>query len=283
MRFTRFACFDWSGAAAERPAGIALAVAGSEGPPRLVERRWSRPDALAWLRDVAGAGEPMLIGIDFSPALPFVDAGCYFPGWSRTPPDAVGLWALVEAMSADDPHLGIASFLCDAQVARYFRQHGSRLGDRFGERGGGRLRIVERRTPGAASCFNLVGASQVGKASLTGMRLLHALRGTLPIWPFDPLPPRGPVLVEIYTTIAARAAGIAPGRSKVRDTDALRLGLARLGSPDHPPLARYDDHATDAILTAAWLRTVAHDAALWAPAALTPAIAATEGWTFGVP
>ena len=44
-----------------------------------------------------------------------------------------------------------------------------------------------------------------------------------------------------------------------------------------------DDHTTDAILTAAWLRRAAHDPALWSPSALTPEIARTEGWTFGVP
>lgn len=282
MRFTRFACFDWSGAATERPAGIALAVAEADGSPRLVERRWSRAEALDWLRDVAASGEPILLGIDFSPALPFADAGAYFPGWPDTPENAPALWAMVEALSADDPYLGAGGVLRHPTIARYFRQHGGRLGDRFGPRGGGRLRAIERFTPGAASCFNLVGANQVGKASLTGMRLLDALHGTLPIWPFDPLPPRGPVLVEVYTTIAARSAGVAPGRSKIRDAVALRDALARLGSPDHAPLVRYDDHATDAILTAAWLRTVADDPALWSPAGLTDEIAATEGWTFGV-
>ena len=40
--------------------------------------------------------------------------------------------------------------------------------------------------------------------------------------------------------------------------------------------------ATDAIVTAAWLRRAASDPALWAPPALTPAIARSEGWTFGV-
>jgi len=43
-----------------------------------------------------------------------------------------------------------------------------------------------------------------------------------------------------------------------------------------------DDHGADAILTAAWMRAVAGQAGLWAPAALDPKIAATEGWTFGV-
>ena len=114
------------------------------------------------------------------------------------------------------------------------------------------------------------------------MRLLHALDGRIPVWPFDPLPDTGPVIVEIYTAIAARAAGIRKGRSKIRDAATLDTALAAIGSAPHVPLARYDDHATDAILTAAWLRTNAPRADLWSPAAMTPRVARTEGWTFGV-
>jgi len=134
----------------------------------------------------------------------------------------------------------------------------------------------------------------VAKASFAGMRLLHAIDGRIPIWPFDPLPARGPyngpdngpyrgmVIVEIYTAIAARAAGIARGRSKIRDAATLDDALAAIGSGPHVPLPRYDDHATDAILTAAWLRTHAARRDLWHPADMTPLVARTEGWTFGV-
>jgi hypothetical protein len=51
-----------------------------------------------------------------------------------------------------------------------------------------------------------------------------------------------------------------------------------------PParLSRYDDHSTDALLTAAWLRGAAQSAAFWQPKLLTEEIRQTEGWTFGV-
>lgn len=133
------------------------------------------------------------------------------------------------------------------------------------------------------SCFNLVGASQVGKSSLTGMRVLHRLRGKLPLWPFDPLPAEGPVLVEIYTALAARLAGMRKGISKIRDAATLDAMLAAFRSDPHAQLPRYDDHATDAILSAAWLRVAADQPGLWSPARLTPELAITEGWTFGVP
>ena len=115
------------------------------------------------------------------------------------------------------------------------------------------------------------------------MRVLHRLGGRIPVWPFDPVPPSGPVIVEIYTTIAARAAGVRNGRSKVRDAAALRAGLEALGARGDVRLDRYDDHSTDALLTAAWLRRAALRPELWRPIGMTEQIARTEGWTFGVP
>jgi hypothetical protein len=114
------------------------------------------------------------------------------------------------------------------------------------------------------------------------MRVLHRLGGTLPIWPYDPVPANGSLIVEIYTSIAARDAGLPKGRSKVRDSATLDVALAALGSDPPAVLARYDDHATDAMMGSAWLRIAASDPALWAPAGLTPTLAHTEGWTFGV-
>lgn len=290
-KFEHYACFDWSGQAVARPKGLALAtIAAEEGArPQLLRPQggWSRQAALDWLLSQAVAGTDMLIGMDLSPTFPFIDAGAYFPDWEHSPAAARALWALVDALCAEDEHLGASSFVQHDEARRYFRHGKDDTGDRFGALGTGRLRAVEhhqRRTKQAnsASCFNLVGAAQVGKSSLTGMRVLHRLAGRIPIWPFDPVPESGPVIVEIYTSIAARAAGIAGGRSKVRDADALHQALANLGAPPPAPLLAHDDHSTDALITAAWLRNAAHDIALWQPEALDDTIRRTEGWTFGV-
>ena len=128
----------------------------------------------------------------------------------------------------------------------------------------------------------MVGAGQVGKSSLTGMRILHQLNGRIPIWPFDPVPERGPLIVEIYTSIAARAAGLPKGRSKTHDRAGLEAALCALSAPVPEKLLRYDDHATDAIITAAWLQRAAANRALWQPEMLNSQIIETEGWTFGV-
>ncbi|MFD1034992.1 hypothetical protein ACFQ15_10045 [Sphingomonas hankookensis] len=284
-RFTRFAAIDWSGQAVARPKGLAVAEL-VDGAPTLVVRDggWSRGAIRDWLAALAEEGADMLIGLDLSPALPFVDRGSYFPGWDAAPGDARALWALVDALAADDPHLAATSVVAHDELSRHFRRQRA-CGDLFSG-GRGRLRVCEERQLAAqlspTSCFNLVGAAQVGKSSLTGMRVLQRLDGTVPIWPFDPVPDSGPVLVEIYTTIAARAAGVRKGRSKLRDAASLDAALAVLGNRPHVPIGRYDDHATDALLSAAWLRAVAGDAALWRPDAMTAEVARTEGWTFGV-
>lgn len=288
LNFTDFIAIDWSGQAVERPKGLAVArAAAGTAAPELVapEGGWSRQAIHDWLVDLADGGTRALIGLDLSPAFPFADAGAFFPGWEESPGDARALWQMVDALSAGDPHLAATSFVAHPHARRHFRQRGD-CGDLFPP-GRGRFRVCEhgqellRLSP--YSCFNLVGASQVGKSSLTGMRVLHRLAGRVPIWPFDPLPPQGPVIVEIYTALAARLAGMRKGISKIRDAETLDTMLAAFGSGRHARLARYDDHSTDAILSAAWLRAVAHDAALWNPPALTPELARTEGWTFGVP
>ncbi len=289
--FSQFACFDWSGQAVARPKGLALASIGAAPDARPQLHRpdggWSRGAALDWLIDRADEGSDMLIGIDLSPTFPFVDAGAYFPGWSDSPADARSLWALADDLCRDDPHLGASGFVGHTEARRYFRHGRDDVGDRFGSAGIGRLRAVEHhqratRQANSASCFNLVGAAQVGKSSLTGMRVLHQLAGRIPVWPFDPVPAHGPLIVEIYTSMAARAAGLPANRSKIRDRATLETALQAFDAPPPARLARYDDHSTDALLTAAWLRHVHLRPEFWTPEALSPHIARVEGWTFGV-
>lgn len=289
-RFRRFAAIDWSGARGDRLPGIAVALCEAGGTaPSLVPAprgRWSRQDVLGWIAAEAPAGD-LLIGLDLGMAFAHADHGAFFPHWNDTPADAPSLWALVERLCQDDAHLGADGLVDHVDASRHFRRPGGRAGDLFPP-GAGRMRVTElesrrQRLANPVSNFNLVGAAQVGKSSLTGMRVLHRLSGSVTIWPFDPLPDRGTVLVEIYTSIAALAAGLPRGRTKVRDPQTLDRALAALGSEPHTPLERYTDHMTDALVTAAWLRQVHADPALWKPSALTATIAATEGWTFGVP
>lgn len=280
--FRRFAAIDWSGAKGRRHKGIALAVCDEgDAAPELVappDGVWSRTGILDWL--LAHRTDPMLVGFDMSFCAPFVERGAYLPGES-TQTDAKSFWAYLDANSPDED-LGAASFLDNRRGVHFY------LGAADGEK----ARFLHFRRAEAVhndagfgkatTVYDAIGAAQVAKASFAGMRLLHHLDGRVAVWPFDPMPASGMTIVEIYTAIAARAAGLRKGLSKLRTPEALDAALAALGSRPHTLLARYDDHSTDAILAAAWLRANVHRPELWAPAGLTDQIARTEGWTFGV-
>lgn len=291
-RFRHFLAIDWSGALGPRQKGIAVALCGlaNEAPALLRTAghlHWSREDVLDLL--LTGLPQDTLVGLDLGISLPFVDAGAFFPGWVQSPPTARALWALIDQVCTNDPHLSVASFVDHPQLSAYFRRHGGREGPHFhlphAPHRRGRMRVTEEAQARAGckpySNFNLVGAAQVGKSSLTGMRVLHRLGGQLPVWPIDPLPQEGSVVVEIYTALAAVAAGRSASRAKMTDYASLNTALAALGSPKVPGEGPIDDHSADALLTAVWLRIAATRAELWQPAELTAELAQTEGWTFG--
>jgi hypothetical protein len=294
-RFDHFLAIDWSGAKGERHKGIALALAhGDGGPPVLISPPpggWRRTEVMALLADLPAR---TLVGIDLGIALPFADAGAFFPGWDRSPTHARKLWALIDEICAGDPHLGVQSFVEHPEAARYFRHGKNREGDRFLLPGAitkeGRFRVTEGAQRAhkcrPVSNFNLVGAAQVGKSSLTGMRMLHQLRGKLNVWPIDPVPVatgplKGSVLVEIYTGLASRETAALGARTKLLTYADLDAALAVLGCPPVDECGVIDDHSSDALLTAAWLRKAAPERRRWNPRLLTAEIAWTEGWTFG--
>ena len=288
-RFERFAVIDWSGQNVARPKGIAIAVADRSGAaPRMIappERRWSRSDIVDWIRE--NARSDILIGLDLSPGLPFADHGSFFPGWVNSPRDAKTLWQVVETHSQDSRHLSASGFLGHDE-AREFFFHQTYRGQHYAP-ANGRLRRCEERQRSMnlapSSCFKLIGANQVGKSSLTGMRVLTRVNDVVPVWPFDPVPKCGALLIEIYTSIAALAGGRPGNRTKMRSWEELDAALTHSDIASHPTgkCGPVDDHTTDALLTAAWLSRAADRANLWQPAAMTDAIARTEGWTFGVP
>lgn len=279
-RFASFVAIDWSGAKGRRHKGIAIAEACGKAAPRLVRpgHAWSRHEVLDWLTGRAQA-EPTLFGFDFSFAPPFFERGAYLPGEAGVPDTARAFWAYVDSVAPDED-LGAASFLetvhrrhfyfgiADGVKADFvrFRQCDARLNAQGG-----------RKT---ASAYDPIGAAQVAKASFSGMRLLHRLSGKVAIWPMDPLPAHGSAVVEIYTRIYLRRAGLAG--TKLRSRSALDSALEALGSLPARLDFEPDDHQTDALITAAGMRALAGDPRAFAPDGLTDEIARREGWTFGV-
>jgi hypothetical protein len=280
-RFESYVAIDWSGAKGKRHKGIAIADARGDSAPRLVrpEHIWSRTEVLDWLLERAGR-EPTLFGFDFSLAPPLIERGEYLPGEPDVPKTAREFWAYVDARS-DDEDLGAASFLETAHRKHFYFgiadgvkagfMHFRQCDERLNEQGGRKI----------ASAYDAIGAAQVAKASFSGMRLAQRLDGKVAIWPFDPLPERGSVVVEIYTRIYLRRAGMSG--VKLRTRAELNRALAGLGSP--PARLRFEpnDHQTDALVTAAGMRQLTlTEPRAFAPQGLTPEIARSEGWTFGV-
>jgi hypothetical protein len=280
-RFASYVAIDWSGAKGRRHKGIAIAEARGEAAPRLVRSGhiWSREEVLRWLLARA-AREPTLFGFDFSFAPPIVERGEYLIGEPDVPKTARAFWAYVDA-KCDDEDLGAASFLeiahrrhfyfgiADGVKADFvrFRQCDARLNAQGG-----------RKT---ASAYDAIGAAQVAKASFSGMRFLHRLDGKVAIWPMDRLQAHGSAVVEIYTRIYLRRAGLTG--VKLRSRADLNRALNGLGSP--PARLRFEpnDHQTDALVTAAGMRALAlQEPGAFDPEGLTPEIARSEGWTFGV-
>jgi hypothetical protein len=279
--FAAYVAIDWSGAKGKRHKGIAIAEARGDAAPRLIRpgHIWSREEVLRWLLGQA-AKEPTLFGFDFSFAPPLIERGEYLPGEPGVPKTAREFWAYVDS-KCDDVDLGAASFLevfhrrhfyfgiADDVKANFvrFRQCDARLNSQGG-----------RKT---ASAYDAIGAAQVAKASFSGMRFLRRLDGKVAIWPMNPLPRHGSAVVEIYTRIYLRRAGLSG--VKLRSRAELNRALEGLGSP--PARLRFEpnDHQTDAMVTAAGMRQlVATEPRAFDPEGLTPYIAQAEGWTFGV-
>ena len=288
MRFAPTVAIDWSGAKGQRHKGIAIAEARGDQAPRLIRpgHVWSRCEVLDWLLERAKM-EPTLFGFDFSFAPPFAERGAYLPGEEGVPNNARDFWAYVDALS-DDDDLGAASFLerthrrhfyfgiADGIKADFvrFRQCDARLNAQGG-----------RKT---ASAYDAIGAAQVAKASFSGMRLLHRLNRKVAIWPFDfaqdrpmdPLEEGKSAVVEIYTRIYLRNAGMSG--KKLRSRAELNQALQNLGSK--PARLRFEpnDHQTDALVTAAGMLAHLGNPSAFTPPDLTPQLARTEGWTFGI-
>ncbi len=271
--FDGFIGIDWSGAAQPGYAGIAVARCGiGTSAPTLVKppaaKHWTRQAVLDWLLLQLRGRSRLLVGFDFAFAL---------PGETQPIP---ALWAAIEAHCAADADL-LGSGYVDADP-RFWRS---------GKQPVDWLAQPRRATEGACAAaglgqpqspLQLIGAKQVGKGALAGMRLLHRLRSGhqdhIAIWPFDKPgeDDRRSVCVEIYPRLFIRKAGL--GNAKLRTLDDLDTSLEALGSARYATRKMPDDHQADALVSAAGLRFLAGSQSVWAAGR-----GERDGWIFGVP
>jgi hypothetical protein len=283
--FDRFVGVDWSGAAGRLYSGIAVAecLTGT-GAPALTAppaRRWRRSDFVDWMTAQAGRGERLLVGIDCAFALPAPMASALL-GADYSAPE---LWAYV------DTHCAEAEDFFGGPFARHERHRSHFWHDGPRPTGFAELHRATEHACRAAglgapeSPLKLVGARQVGKGGLAGMRVLHALKtqlgGRFAVWPFDLPDDADIVCIELYPRLFMKMGG--HGNGKIRTLEALNRSLAALCSDAYAdPAEMLVDHETDALLAAAGLRFIAGDRAVWAPPGLDALAVRAEGWIFGV-
>jgi hypothetical protein len=283
--FDRFVGVDWSGAKGSAYSGIAVAECRQGvGAPLLIAppgRRWTRTDFAAWMTAQADTGERLLVGIDCAFALPALTASVLL-GEDYS---AAALWAHIDGICT---HAGdfFGGDYADHETHRPHFWRGGPRPEGFGEHHRATEHACRDAGLGAPeSPLKLVGARQVGKGGLAGMRVLHALKQALgdrfAVWPFDPADSASIVCVELYPRLFMRMA--AHGNGKVRTADQLNRCLAALGTAPHPgDGAAFSDHESDSLVGAAGLRFIAGDRMVWSPGGLDGLAMRAEGWIFGV-
>lgn len=273
MSFDAFVAIDWSGAA---PGYTGIAVARcvpGEGAPKLVRppgRRWTRTAVADWLTAEIHSGQRLLVGLDFAFAMPL---GCI------AAESAFALWDLVEAAADSETDFGAAAVPHDPRLAPLYWSSGTMPAGWRERRRATELACIASTGTRPETVFKLIGAKQVGKASLTGMRVLRHLRhvnqGRVSVWPFEPA--AGSVLVEIYPTLFRRRA--AGTLAKLRTARELNAALRALGAAG-VRAGDYSDHDTDALISAAGLRHLCRSGV---SCPVVSGDVAREGWIFGVP
>lgn len=284
--FDLFIGVDWSGARGPRLPGFQVALLDAHTDVlQLVENpeggHWRRSDFVAWLQGLLDGDRTLLCGMDFSFCLPWVDRQAWLPG-IELEGNHQNVWVLLDDHGGDK-EFGVNAFVISEPWSDYFASM-----DHVGANYERRLRVTEQAcmeqglgTP--ESLFNLRGARQVGKSSLTGMRILHALKHVNPelvIWPFDDVTPGRSTLVETFPTAFVRMAG--GGAGKVRDVGRLQDVLVSLGCLQAALPDQVNDNQADALITAAGLRYGAANSDLWHPVGLSDRVRRKEGWSFGV-
>jgi len=280
IQFDHVCAIDWSGGKGKRHPGIAVAMMNCRtGEVEIIlppEKTWSRQAIFKFLSNTLNKYNNILIGFDFSFSLPFADQ-CFYISMDVEKPCA--LWREIDDISIDAVDYYAGPFVEKHQDYFHRTKHKGKHYQR-------RLRVTERACVEqglgrAESAFHLIGPSQVGMASLAGMRLLHHLKSQhadAAIWPWDKPQDKGLTVVEIYTGAMLRHAGAAG--TKVRDWPTVEEIISQK-LPKQITDIPATDHLCDAVISAVMLHKLAAKKEYWSPDA-SEEVLQSEGWTFGV-
>jgi hypothetical protein len=236
------------------------------------------------LKNQLECGQNLLIGFDFAFGFPYEPHAGYLGGKAPGIDDIFSLWALIESKSCGDPDFGCTRFIGDSDYASLFWSHGSKPSHWIERKRRTEHACAEVTGTRPDTIYKMLHSKQVGKASITGMRVLHHIRtttsGRVAIWPFEMV--NTSAIVEIYPTMFRKLA--AGAVAKIRSRAQLNAALRVIDSEAirGPQYREFSDHETDALLSAAGLRKIASDPAVWNPPDGTSQGVRREGWIFGV-
>lgn len=286
MQFDAFVAMDWSGAA-RRYDGIAVAICPEgRAAPELVAcrgRRWTREEVAEWLKNRLADELRLLIGLDFAFGFPYEETG-YLGGHAPGITDIFSLWALIEERSAGDTDFGCTRFIEDPDFADLFWKAGQRPDAWIERKRRAEHACAEVTKTRPDTLYKLLHSKQVGKGSITGMRVLHHLRtcmkSRVSIWPFEL--PQSSAIVEIYPTMFRKLA--TGSIAKLRSRAGLNRALSALGSLQivEKRGPEPSDHETDALISAAGIRAISQNPAVWSHPELSSLRVRREGWIFGI-
>ena len=288
MEFDEYIGVDWSGAKSPQHShSIALATCntlGSEAPSP-ISKKLSRTDVHNLIVEKLKGDKRVLVGID-----------CNFGYAASVAKKQLGeavnytrLWQAVDSVNAEHKNFFAGNTWSTSDFAEYFWTQGKQP-EWFNPQ------LLRRHTETAAaeqglgipeSPFKLIGAKQVGKGGLAGMRMLRSLKSTygdkIAIWPFETslIASAQVVMTEIYPRLFIKHAGF--GNNKVRDVESLNKILKHFSCKPFIQNGPLNDHLSDAIIASAGLRWYCKHKAPFSVDVDMPVQAITlEGWIFGV-
>jgi hypothetical protein len=225
-----------------------------------------------------------LVGFDFAFGFPFEPDIGYLGGHAADVEDVFGLWAFIDEKSCGDPDFGCSSFVNDPILAPLFWASGPKPAAWIERKRRTEFACAESTATRPDTLYKLLHSKQVGKASITGMRVLRQIRARVgervAVWPFEPV--LQSAMVEIYPTIFRRRAAGSVAKLKTRSQ--LDAALAHFGASPMPVHSgdALTDHDTDALISSVGLRMIAQDIGVWTPRELANPRVRREGWIFGV-
>ncbi|MGQ8364292.1 hypothetical protein [Glaciecola sp. 1036] len=285
--FEQVAAIDWSGAKSpQRSFAVSLAVcqANSTDAPVAIPNKMSRTDIYHWISEQIVNHKKTLVGIDcnlgYAANVVKNQFGNHMNYWQ--------LWSEIENICSAEGNFFAGKFWTHEVYGETFWTQGKKP-DWFD------TKLLRRKTEHAAvsqgfgdpeSPFKLIGAKQVGKGGLAGMRVMHKLKSEfgdkIAIWPFEAglINSATVVVSENFPRTFIRKAGM--GNQKLRTLEDLNQALAYFNTRPYFTSDSINDHLTDAIIAAAGMRWVFENETPLNTELLPEESTQIEGWIFAV-